>query len=60
MASNARTQARKVARARRDSRWMTKFQRDFGKVYQPGETHRTHYVGGGQEFSKKKGEGEDA
>lgn len=60
MAGNAKTQARKAKRAQRDRAWMKKFRQDFSKVYQPGETHRTHYIGSGQAFSKKKGEGDDA
>ncbi len=53
MASNSKTRARKTKLANKNARWLTKFRRDIDKVFSTGETP-THYVGGGQAYTKGK------
>ena len=53
MASNAKTRARKEKAKDKSVRWLTRFRRDIEKVFSTGDVP-THYVGGGQAYTRGK------
>lgn len=54
MAGNAKTKARKAKGLARKATWLSRFQRDMEKIRSTGD-FPTHYVGGGQAYTKRKG-----
>ena len=53
MASNAKTLARKEKGVKKSAAWWAKFHRDIHKVVSTGDLP-SHYVGGGQSFTRGK------
>ena len=53
MAGNAKTRARKDKAKDKSVRWLTRFRRDIEKVFSTGDVP-SHYVGGGQAFTRGK------
>lgn len=53
VASNTKTRTRKVKTTDRNVRWLTKFRSDVDKVLSTGDLP-THYVGGGQAYTRGK------
>lgn len=53
MASNSKTEARKVKAAQGKASFWDKFYKDLSKITSAGEEICSHYVGGGQAFTRK-------
>ena len=53
MASNAKIRARKAKVTAKRANWLSKFRRDIYKIWSTGDVP-THYVGGGQPYTKGK------
>jgi hypothetical protein len=53
MAGNAKTRARKDKAKDKSVRWLSRFRRDIDKILSTGDVP-THYVGGGQAYTKGK------